>query len=42
MICTNPQTTVRVRELFKDLIVPDKKNIRIVFVKDFLDIPPAL
>lgn len=42
MICTNPETTVRVRDLFKDLIVPDKKNIQIVFVRDFLENPPHL
>ena len=42
MVATNPETEIRTKEMLKDLLVPDKKNIHILFVKDFLNNPPVL
>jgi DNA-binding PadR family transcriptional regulator len=42
VLATNRETEVRIRELMKDLLVPDKENIHIAFAKDFLNNPPAL
>jgi DNA-binding PadR family transcriptional regulator len=42
VLATNRETEIRIRELMKDLLVPDKENIHIAFAKDFLNNPPAL
>jgi hypothetical protein len=42
VLATNRETEIRIRDLFKDLLVPDKENIHIMFAKDFLVNPPPL
>jgi hypothetical protein len=42
VVTTNPETEIRTKEMLKDLLVPDKENIRVLFVKDFLNNPPIL
>jgi hypothetical protein len=42
MVTTNRDTEIRIRDFLKDLIIPDKEQIQIIFVKDFLNNPPAL
>jgi hypothetical protein len=42
VVTTNPETEIRTKEMLKDLLVPDKENIHILFVKDFLNNPPIL
>ncbi|MDY6990194.1 MAG: DUF87 domain-containing protein [Thermodesulfobacteriota bacterium] len=42
MVTTNRETEIRIKELLKNLIVPDKESIRVVYAKDFLANPPAL
>ena len=42
MVTTNRDTEIRIRDFLKDLIIPDKEHIRVLFVKDFLNNPPAL
>jgi hypothetical protein len=42
VLATNRETEIRTRDLLKELLVPDKENIHIVFAKDFLANPPAL
>jgi hypothetical protein len=41
-VTTNPETEIRIKEMLKDLLIPDKENIHIRFVKDFLKNPPIL
>ena len=40
MVTTNRETEIRIKEMLKDLLIPDKENIQIFFVKDFLNNPP--
>jgi hypothetical protein len=42
VVTTNKDTELRIRDFLKDLIIPDKEKIQVVFVKDFLADPPAL
>ena len=42
VVTTNRQTEIRTKEMLNDLLVPDKKNIHILFVKDFLNNPPII
>jgi hypothetical protein len=42
VVTTNPETEIRIKEMLKDLLIPDKENIHIRFVKDFLKNPPIL
>ncbi|MDY6953102.1 MAG: hypothetical protein SWE60_16460, partial [Thermodesulfobacteriota bacterium] len=42
MVTTNRETEIRIKELLKDLIVPDRETIRVIYAKDFLANPPAL
>ena len=42
MVATNRETEIRIKEMLKDLLVPDKENIRVIFAKDFLENPPIL
>jgi len=42
MIATNRETEIKIRERLKELLVPDRENIQVLFVKDFLHHPPAL
>jgi len=42
VVTTNRDTEIRIRDFLKDLIIPDKEKIHIIFVKDFLNNPPAL
>jgi hypothetical protein len=42
VVATNPETEIRLKELLYDLLIPGKENIRILFVKDFLNNPPIL
>jgi predicted transcriptional regulator len=42
VVATNPETEIRLKEMLYDLLVPAKENIKILFVKDFLNDPPIL
>ena len=42
VVTTNRETEIRIKEMLKDLLIPDKENIRVVFAKDFLTNPPIL
>ena len=42
VLATNKEAEMKIREIFNDLIVPDKQNIQILFAKDFLANPPTL
>jgi hypothetical protein len=42
VLATNKEAEVRIKEIYEDLIVPDKENIQIQFAKDFLNHPPTL
>jgi predicted transcriptional regulator len=42
MVTTNPETEIRIKDLSRDLLIPDKENIHIIYVKDFLKNPPIL
>ena len=42
IITTNRETEIRTNNLLKDLLIPDREHIQVVFVKDFLGNPPAL
>ena len=42
MIATNRETEARLKNLLRDLLVPDKESIQVVFIKDFLASPPSL
>ena len=42
VVTTNRETEIRIKEFLKDLLIPDKENIRVVFAKDFLNNPPIL
>ena len=42
VVTTNRETEIRIKEMLKDLLIPDKENIRVVFAKDFLNNPPIL
>ena len=42
VLTTNRETEIKIREMIRDLLIPDKENIRVLFVKDFLVNPPQL
>jgi len=42
MVTTNQETEIRIREILKDLLIPDKEKIRVIFVRDFLKDLPKL
>jgi archaellum biogenesis ATPase FlaH len=42
VVTTTRETEIRIKEFLKDLIIPDKEHIQIIFVKDFLADPPPL
>jgi hypothetical protein len=42
MVATNRETEIKIKEMLKDLLVPDRENIRVIFAKDFLENPPML
>ena len=42
VLATTKEAEIKIKEIFNTLIVPDKKNIMIMFVKDFLNNPPTL
>jgi archaellum biogenesis ATPase FlaH len=42
VVTTNSATEINIKEILKTLLVPDKENIRVVFIKDFLSNPPIL
>lgn len=42
VVTTNPETEIRIKEISRDLLIPDKENIHIIYVKDFLKDPPIL
>jgi len=41
VLTTNQETEIRIRKILIDLIVPDRENIHVLFVKDFLNHPPS-
>jgi hypothetical protein len=42
VLATNRETEIRVKEILKGYLLPDRENIQIVYVKDFLQSPPDL
>jgi len=42
IVATNVETEIRIKETLRDLVVPDRENIEVVYVKDFLKDPPKL
>jgi hypothetical protein len=42
VVTTNRETEIRIRKILKDLIVPDRESIHILFAKDFLKNPPII
>ena len=42
MIATNPETETKLKEMLRDLLVPDRENIKVSLAKDFLSDPPIL
>jgi hypothetical protein len=42
MLTTNPEAEVRVKKALQELLIPDREEIKVVPVKDFLATPPAL
>jgi hypothetical protein len=42
IIATNRETEIRIREILKDNFLPDRENVQVAFVKDFLQSPPVL
>jgi len=42
VVTTNRETEIKTKEMLKELLVPDKENIRVAFTKDFLKNPPTL
>jgi hypothetical protein len=42
VLATNRETEVRLRDLLKEYFLPDRENVHVVYVKDFLQSPPVL
>jgi len=42
MVATNPETEIRIKAMLKELLIPDREKIQVIFVKDFLNNPPIL
>jgi len=42
MVTTNKETEIKIKEFLNDLIIPDKENIQVCYVKDFLKNPPGI
>ena len=40
IISTNPATDIKIKEILKDLLVPDKEKIQVISAKDFLGSHP--
>ena len=42
VLATNRETEIKLKNILRDLLVPDKENLKIIFVKDFLSTPPSI
>jgi hypothetical protein len=42
MVCTNRETEIKIKQLLRELMIPNRENIRVLFAKDFLANPPSL
>jgi len=42
MLTTNPEAEVRVKKALQELLIPDREEIKVLSVKDFLAAPPTL
>ena len=42
VLTTNKETEIKITETLKDLLIPDKERIQILYVKDFLKNPPSI
>ena len=42
IIATNRETEIMINQRLKELLIPDRENIRVRFAKDFLKNPPCL
>ena len=42
VLTTNRKTEIMIKNVLKDLLVPDRENIQVFFAKDFLTNPPFL
>ena len=42
VLATNRETEIRLRDILKEYFLPDRENVQVVYVKDFLQSPPVL
>lgn len=42
VVVTNKETEIKTNEFLKELLIPDRENINISYVKDFLKNPPSI
>lgn len=42
VVTTNIETEIRIRETLRDMLIPERERIHVVFVKEFLATPPTL
>ena len=42
MVATNKETEIKIKEMLKELLIPDRESINISYVKDFLKNTPAI
>jgi hypothetical protein len=42
MLATNRETEIKIRDIIKDLLIPDREAINVMYVKDFLAAPPEI
>jgi len=42
VVTTNRETEIHIKNKLRELLIPDKENIRVIYAKDFLRNPPIL
>lgn len=42
VLATNRETELRLRDILKEYFLPDRENVQVVYVKDFIQSPPVL
>jgi len=42
VVSTNKETEIRITETLRELLIPDKEHIQVLYVKDFLKNPPSI
>ena len=41
VITTNRETEIKIKEMLKNLLIPNREEIQVLFAKDFLSNPPT-